>query len=133
MEIIAYCLTSFTLTRRPVRTGEDLGSSPQKFSCAVPRKICVKHIIKTKTLPPQRYFSPTSGVVRRNAARERPHKRHPFHASNLVKNSKQNSVDHEPCFCWLSPPEPYQPHSIPPNWGVPTLSQGAQNSRPVTT
>ena len=27
-------------------------------------------------------------------------------------------------------PEPYQPHSVPPNWGRPTLSQGAQNSVP---
>jgi len=24
--------------------------------------------------------------------------------------------------------EPYKPHSIPPNWGRPTLSQGAQNA-----
>jgi len=34
------------------------GSQPPKF--VVPRKICFKHAIKTKILPPKMYFAPQS-------------------------------------------------------------------------
>jgi len=60
--IITYLLQQICVVHRPVGMGA-FGAMPQIFlcppNCVVPRKICFKHIMKTKILPSKNIFCPT--------------------------------------------------------------------------